>query len=195
MQNVLSVILEHILALLAIVLSIYFYFKSKDTEQHIAVSLKGIETQTNTLQHLTGEQQTLSFKLMSQLVTTATSTHPTQQMFQFLRDVMPTSPTTSAIQVPEPPEQQPPHTNRSIMILIELYRYALMSNFLIQNTTRFTDEVVKNISGDSNRVMDAAERELSQVDSGILEAHDGYDVYQKLRDSRRSVAKTSDSPP
>ena len=54
--NVTAAIVSIILGILAIVLSLWFYRQTKDTEKEVSRSLSKIETQAEMLQKITGKQ-------------------------------------------------------------------------------------------------------------------------------------------
>ncbi len=164
--NLIASIASLILSVLAIALSLFFYKEAKNAEGKSELALKGIKTQTQSLENLTA-------KWMDRLTKYATTPKQADETTSFLFTIIKefTSNRPAAQMLPSPEED--PTTQNIITNYIAIYYYTAVANVALQNYLPPIEDLVenpnaKNLLDTSYNDFNALERLLGEVDKSVL---------------------------
>ncbi len=180
------------LGILAIVLSLWFFRQTKDTERNVSNSLTKIETQADMLSKLTGRQ----LDRLTKFVTEPKPAKSDEQMGELIRifaqlPQMLLSPTTDGTV---------PNREQQIALLIALYFYTAQINWWAQNSLPNVDDFDENdaFHNHTKRVIDmsaadfqAAAAELAKCQDHELTALNTYHLLDETKKNWSGVVMTS----
>jgi len=152
------------LSIAAIWMSVYFYRKSKDTEKSVAVSLRGIESQTSTLSSITE-------KHMGQLIGSFTGLRPIEEVLvRFIENTRLEETTIDRnLTLPTNSDPNSQRGNKEISLAAKAAYYAALTNAFMQAQIHFFRDkdtsTQNNMLNKSYRDFNILKRELENIDS------------------------------
>lgn len=172
-MEIASSIASMILAIVAIMMSIYFYTQSKNVETSVLSSLESIKSQTDTLQKLSG-------KWMDRLTKYVTDSHPNEEIYLHLFAALKDLPTNivSQLRVPNNKEEKDELVDQLVSSYVALYYYTGLTNYWAQLSLppleHYDDNpdfssLVKNIVDTSYKDFFMIENILNKIDTGVVE--------------------------
>ncbi len=185
------------LGLVAIALSVYYYRVARDTEKQVGCSLTKIETQTQTLQAITGSQ-------LDKLTSYVTEHRPSQtdEVIPQLLDAltrMPGSVLQAAQAAEEGPSEQDVQRVR-VSHLIAIHFYAAVANYWAQwylpalsqfDESQQLHSLAKRVVDDSANDFEWASSQLSNCDQASVESSSAAAYYTETKGSWQQHVKNS----
>lgn len=194
--NIASSLVSSVLAIVAIILSIWFFILSKNTESRTAASLAEIKTQTEMLNKITGKQIDRFSKYF------------TEQKPNYIEESLPSLITMFANLPTQLLQQNPPHSDRNdllqeiTLLYSVLYFYTAQTNYWCQfylpghpsefDITDSFHTLTKRIVDTSASDFEIVAKTLPKFDINTIQGTGAFALLTETKDRWKNFVKTTD---